>query len=108
MGSLRISAAPARRHRRRARGTLLHYRDDIAASCDALGAAVDGFRASADRSGIGYTQTMRAMSLGALGRPAQVPLEEALEIGRSLGDRLLEVEALPCLAWQDRDQGGHQ
>jgi hypothetical protein len=86
-------------------GTLLHYRNDMAGSAAALTAACDAYLRIGDRLGLGYAQVMLAMTRRAAHQPVGDLLVQALLTARDEQDPVLEVEALRCQAWQDRDRG---
>ena len=90
-------------------GTLHHYRADWVASRVALERALAIWPLSggpADPMGGAYANLVLAMTLRAAGdADTQSLLRASMETGVVERDPVLEVEALRCLAWVDRDQG---
>jgi len=87
-------------------GTLYHYREDFARSRESLERALTVWRGPSSRREAAYAELILAMTNRAMGEPGTaIVLESALDTGAAEGDVVLEVEALRCLAWVDRDAG---
>ncbi|HET6211953.1 MAG TPA: NB-ARC domain-containing protein, partial [Micromonosporaceae bacterium] len=87
-------------------GTVHHYRADFAESRAALDRALAVWTGSTDQRLAAYARLMLAMTIRATGGQDTAPLlHSALDVGVAERDAVLEVEALRCLAWVDRDTG---
>jgi len=87
-------------------GTLHHYRADFARSRECLERALAVWSGRSSRREAAYAELVLAMTNRSLGEPGTaILLQSALDTGAAEGDVVLEVEALRCLAWVDRDAG---
>ena len=87
-------------------GTLHHYRADFTRSRESLERALAVWSGRSSRREAAYAELVLAMTNRSLGEPGTaILLESALDTGVAEGDVVLEVEALRCLAWVDRDAG---
>jgi len=87
-------------------GTLHHYRADFARSRECLERALTVWSGRSSRREAAYAELVLAMTNRAMGETGTaILLGSALDTGVAEGDEVLEVEALRCLAWVDRDSG---
>jgi len=86
-------------------GTLLHYRNDLKGSAEALNTSIEWYGRARNDLGGAYAQVMLSMTLRASQQPVSGLLDDALATAIRRQDPVLEVEALRCLSWQHRDAG---
>lgn len=87
-------------------GTLYHYQTRLPESRRSLERALAVWHGPADRRCAAYAKLMLAMTLRATGTDGgEYLLRQALRTAADEADPVLEVEALRCLAWLDRDAG---